>query len=69
MTDITLEEKIQAALDRFANMPPVTAVQPAAIEPLALAATQSKGKYRNERSDQNRRNHSDTALIGYRRKI
>ncbi len=38
MTDISLEEKIQAALDRFATMTPVTVVQPAAIEPSALAA-------------------------------
>ncbi|MCB0137473.1 MAG: deoxyribose-phosphate aldolase, partial [Caldilineaceae bacterium] len=38
MTDLSLEEKIQAALDRFASATPVTTVQPATIEPSVLAA-------------------------------
>lgn len=38
MTDISLEEKIQVALDRLAGIAPGTALQPATLDPTALAA-------------------------------
>jgi len=38
MTDISLEEKIQVALDRLAGIVPGTALQPATLDPTALAA-------------------------------
>lgn len=38
MTDLSLEEKIQGALDRVAGMAPGTALHPANLDPTALAA-------------------------------